>query len=77
MTTYNSAKQRRFVHSPFTLEHMGVKVSVAEDGKITLICESIENELTVEDEVVIPASLIFKLAKMLEATRKIHYIDKE
>jgi hypothetical protein len=54
---------------------MGIKASVAEDGKITLTSESIEEGLSVEDEVVIPASLVFKLAKMLEATRKIHYID--
>ena len=68
--------KRRYVHSPFTLEHMGISISVSEDGKITLTkpADDSPNEV---DEVVIPASLIFKLATMLTATRKIHWVEDD
>ena len=66
---------RRYIHSPFTVDHQGIKVSVAEDGKVTLTKEVIGTSEF--DEIIVPASIIFKLAKMLTATRKIHWVEED
>lgn len=73
---YDPTKNRRFVHSPFTVEHDGYKVSCDKDGKVTIDNKEL-NASSEFDEITIPASLVFKLANMLDATRKVKYIDKE
>ena len=65
---------RRYVHSPFTVDHAnGIKCSVAEDGKVTITKDTTDGEF---DEITVPASLIFKLATMLRATVKVHNVEE-
>lgn len=69
-------KVRRYVHSPFSIEHNeNVKASCDKDGKVTItVTERGKEEY---DEVVVPASLIFRLQSMLQDTRKIRWVSKE
>ena len=64
---------KRFVHTKTSGEHQGIEFAISEDGKITLTHQHNEEY----DEVVVPASLIFKLATILNATRKVHWIAEE
>lgn len=66
-------KIKRWIHSPLTVEHNGINASIKEDGKVVLN-KSVEG--TEEfDEIEVPASLIFKLAQLLKATRKVKYVN--
>lgn len=56
-----------FIHSPFTLEHAGVKVEVNENGKIKF---SKDNPDGTFDEIEFPESLINRVSRMLYTTRK-------
>jgi len=76
---FDPNKEIRFIHTPFTLdifendkETLGA--SCDKDGKITVThTDKLTNEY---EEVVIPASAIFKLVNMLEITRKVKYQDR-
>lgn len=61
--------KRRYVHSKTTGEHLGFNYEILEDGKVKLTNEKVNSE--VYDEIIVPASLIFKVAKILEATRSV------
>jgi len=68
---------RRYVHSPLTIEHNGINASITENGRVVLskVDEKASTKETVEyDEIEVPASLIFKLASLLKATRKVKYV---
>lgn len=69
-------KIKRYVHSPLTVEHNGVNASIKENGKVVLskVAKVIGDEVEY-DELEIPASLIFKLASLLKATRRIKYVS--
>lgn len=70
-----SDKVRRYIHSPFSIEHNEqVKASCDKDGKVTITVASGVDEY---DEVVVPASLIFRLSEMLIDTRKVRWIPRE
>lgn len=69
------AKIRRFIHSKTQGEHLGTEFFIEEDGKIVLRQEDLNTGEY--DEVKIPASLVFKLATMLEATRKVRWVEEE
>lgn len=66
--------QRRYVHSRTNGEHLGINYAIQEDGKI--IIDNHKDDDDEHDEITIPASLVFKLAKILEATRKVHWVDE-
>lgn len=70
-------KIKRYVHSPLTVEHNGVNASITENGKVVLskVARVIAGEEVEYDEIEIPASLVFKLASLLKATRKIKYVS--
>lgn len=70
-------KIKRYVHSPLTVEHNGVNASITENGKVILskVARVIAGEEVEYDEIEIPASLVFKLASLLKATRKIKYVS--
>jgi hypothetical protein len=74
----NQGKIRRYVHQPLTIEHYGVHASIHENGKVS-ISKVADDQPTKDevqyDEVEIPASLIFKLASLLKATRTIKYVS--
>jgi hypothetical protein len=62
-----------FTHSPFSLEHGGVKAVCDENGKITLTKNHEDDSF---DEVETSASLIYMLADMLETTKKRTWKDE-
>lgn len=68
-------KIKRYVHSPLTVEHNGINASITENGKVILakVIKQVGDEVEY-DEIEIPASLIFKLASLLKATRKVKYL---
>jgi hypothetical protein len=66
----------RYVHKPFSFTHDDegkIQASCDKDGKVTITVMNGEEY----DEVVVPASLIIKLRKMLWESHKIKYVDKE
>lgn len=76
----NDSQVRRYVHSPLTIDHYGIQAAIQANGKIVLTSkpEKISGTDEVEfDTIEIPASLIFKLASLLKATRRIEYIGLE
>ncbi len=68
-------KIKRYVHSPLTVEHNGINASITENGKVVLakVVKQV-GEMVEYDEIEIPASLVFKLASLLKATRKVKYL---
>lgn len=73
----NEGKVKRYVHQPLTTEHYGIQTQITENGKViisssgTKVAGSDDIEF---DQVTIPASLVFKLATLLKATRTIKYV---
>lgn len=66
---------RRFVHSPLTIEHFGINASITANGRVIISkVARVVGEDVEYDEVEIPASLVFKLASLLKATRKVEYV---
>ena len=65
-------RYKHYIHSPFTLEHQGVRVKVDDNGKIIL---TQDHEDGTFDEITTSASLINRLIRMLQATRKVVYKD--
>lgn len=70
-------KIKRYVHSPLTVEHNGVNAAIQENGKVVLskVAKVVDKETVEYDEIEIPASLVFKLASLLKATRKVKYVS--
>lgn len=71
----NPRKRKVYVHNPTTLKVDDVTISISSDGKVTLIQEGKEDGQPVEDEVTTSAAAIFQIAALLEATRKVKYVD--
>jgi hypothetical protein len=69
----NNRKFKHFVHSPFTLEHNGVKASADEKGRVVLTQEHSDGTY---DEIVCTASLFNKISRMMVVSRKIVYKDE-
>lgn len=68
-------KIKRYVHSPLTVEHQGINAGITANGKIVLSkVAKVTGDDVEYDEIEIPASLIFKLASLLKATRRIEYV---
>jgi len=68
---------KRYVHQPLTIEHYGINATIKENGRVVISAvdkAASTKEEVVWDEVDIPASLVFKLASLLKATRKIEYV---
>lgn len=69
---------KRYVHQPLTVEHYGIHAKIQENGKVLISSAGIpvKGSNDVEyDEVEIPASLVFKLATLLKATRTIKFVS--
>lgn len=71
---------KRYVHQPLSVEHYGIHAKIQENGRvlITGIATPVEGSKDNEvefDEVEIPASLVFKLATLLKATRTIKFVS--
>ncbi|SRR5260221_6534608 len=67
---------KRYVHQPLTVEHYGIHAAIKENGKVIISGAPVTVNGEVEyDEVEVPASLIFKLATLLKATRTIKFVN--
>jgi hypothetical protein len=69
---------KRYVHQPLTVEHYDIHAQIQENGrvKITSAGVPVKGSDDIEfDEVEIPASLVFKLATLLKATRTIKFVS--
>lgn len=75
----NEGKVKRYVHQPLTIEHYGIHAKIQENGRVVIssVASPVNGaEGDVEwDEVEIPASLVFKLATLLKATRTIKFVS--
>ena len=73
----NEGKVKRYVHQPLTIEHYGIHAKIQENGRvlITSAGNPVSGEEIEYDEVEIPASLVFKLATLLKATRTIKFVS--
>jgi len=71
-------KVKRYVHQPLTVEHYGIHAKIQKNGRVVIQSQPVPiagSKDEVEfDEVEVPASLIFKLATLLKATRTIEYV---
>ena len=71
---------KRYVHQPLSVEHYGIHAKIQENGRVLITSSGVpvagDKDGTVEfDEVEIPASLVFKLATLLKATRTIKFVS--
>ena len=67
---------KRYVHQPLTVEHYGVHAKIQENGRVLITGIPVQTPEGMEyDEVEIPASLVFKLATLLKATRTIKFVS--
>ena len=76
MTNNVESVIKRYSHQNLTLEHNGIHVKIQETGKVTISSkaeQNIEGEME-WDEVEVPASLIFKIARILQDTRRVDYV---
>lgn len=68
---------KRYSHQRLTTTHNDIKATIHENGKITISKPAGKDEKTGDilvDEVTIPASLVFKLAQLLKATRQVEFV---
>lgn len=78
MNEQREGQVKRYVHQPLTIEHYGLHAAIKENGKVLITGAPVMNKETNEleyDEVEIPASLVFKLASLLKATRTIKFVS--
>lgn len=70
---------RRFVHQPLTIEHNGINATIKSNGKVELskVGGKDTDGTLLMDEIEIPASLVFKLASLLKATRKVEFVSMQ
>lgn len=59
-----SVSSRRFVHQELENTHLGVIIKIHKDGKVTL-----QEDKDEYDEIIVPASTIFKAQEALAVTR--------
>lgn len=76
----NEGKVKRYVHQPLTGEHYGVHYKIQPNGRVLLTSagtpiEGNKNGEFEYEEVEIPASLVFKLATLLKATRTVQFVS--
>lgn len=68
-----NGKIRRYVHQPLHIDHFDVHCHIQPNGKIKLTKPVKGSDEY--DEIEIPASLVFKLAGLLKATRNVDYVS--
>lgn len=70
----------RWIHQPLSIDHYGTHFTIHENGKVTISAvskdqtESTDGEI-MTDEIEVSASLIFKIARLLQDTRKQVFVD--
>jgi glucuronate isomerase len=75
---YNPDNVIQYSHDPFniTLRKLGVKIAVSEFGKVTITKDDPDNPQEF-DEITVPASVIYKIAFMLDDTRRTESVPRE
>lgn len=74
----NEGMVKRYIHQPLENDHYGIHFQIKENGRVIIKSTPVAVAGTDElewDEVDIPASLVFKLAGLLKATRKITFVS--
>lgn len=74
----NQGKVKIYVHQPLTIEYHGIHAKIQENGRVIISSPGTPVKGTDEveyDEVEIPASLVFKLASLLQDTRTIKFVS--
>jgi len=74
----NNGMVKRYVHQPLTVEHYGIHAKITENGRVIISSAGSptgKGDEVEYDEVEIPASLVFKLATLLKATRTIKFVS--
>lgn len=72
----NQGQMKRYVHQTLTIDHFGIHATITENGKVIISSGGVQVGEDIEyDEVTVPASLIFKLATLLKATRSIKFVN--
>jgi hypothetical protein len=67
---------KRYIHQPLTGDHYGIHYSIQENGKVLISSGGTKVGDDIEyDEIEVPASLVFKLAMLLKATRTIKFVS--
>jgi hypothetical protein len=77
LSSSGESQVKRYVHQPLTIEHYGLHAKIQENGRVLITGQPVKDaagELEY-DEVEIPASLVFKLATLLKATRTIKFVN--
>lgn len=75
-TTDARSTKPTYKHSPITIEHQGIHAQIMADGKtkLTKPAGPPDDDGIIEyDEIIVPASLVFKLATLLKASRTVSY----
>lgn len=76
---HNVGKVKRYVHQPLAFDHFNIHVKIQENGRVLISSTGTPVPGTKDeveyDEIEVPASLIFKLANLLEVTRTIQYVS--
>lgn len=71
----DNGKVKQYIHSPFMVEHTdNIKAECDKDGKLTITVQASNDEY---DQVIVPASLIFRLAAMLTNSRRVRWVTPE
>ncbi len=74
----NEGMVKRYVHQPMENDHYGTHFKIQENGRVVITSAGSKVDGTDEyeyDQVEIPASLVFKLATLLKATRQIKFVS--
>lgn len=68
---------KRYSHQKLAIEHYGIHAKIQENGKVVISSAPVKSaDGSMEyDQVEIPASLIFKLATLLKATRSVKFVS--
>lgn len=69
---------KRYKHSEITINHNGTNAKINQNGTVTfnrVVKVDREKNEVEYDEITLPASLIFKVAGLLKATRTVEYLE--
>lgn len=76
VTAQNQEQVKRYVHQNITITDYNNKFTIHQDGKVTInVVTHDKDKHEIEDEVTVPASVIFKTAQFLKGTRQIQYVS--
>lgn len=66
-------KIRRYVHQPLDIDHHDIHCKIQKNGRVKLTRPVKGSDEY--DEIEVPASLIFKIQRLLQDTRKVEWVS--